>query len=390
MNVQETPEVSVVIPCLNEERTVADCVAAAWEGIRASGLPGEVIVADNGSSDGSCALAVKAGARVVRVARRGYGAALQAGFLSARGRLLVMGDADMSYDFRKIPEFVAEQARSGADLVLGNRFGGAIEPGAMPWTHRVIGNPAISWTIRRFFRCRVRDAYCGLRLITRTAHARLPLMSTGMEYALEMVVLASLSGLRIGQVPITLHVDRRDRAPHLRTWRDGYRSFRFLLRMAPITVYWLPGVVLVSSAAVLMLWAVRQQLAGRDVAAAAIQSAGGVLLVGWLMLLLGAIARVFSTGFLGGRVDPALRGVFSVVRLEHGIALSAAAVAAGVAAILAGLNRSSALTLLGVLLLVMAVGTGFGIFVISLMGRAVPDNRFALRAGADAGDRDAV
>src|SRR5438128_4907543 len=188
-------DVSVVIPCLNEERTIGACVKAAFDGIQDTGLQGEVIVADNGSSDRSITRAQAAGARVVRVPRRGYGAALHAGFLVARGRLLIMGDADLSYDFRDIPVFIAEQKRTQADMVIGDRFHGCIEPGAMPWTHRMIGNPLISWTIRCFFGAPVNDCYCGLRLITREAYRRLHMTATGMEYALEMVVLTVLAGM---------------------------------------------------------------------------------------------------------------------------------------------------------------------------------------------------
>ncbi|MEI7634380.1 MAG: glycosyltransferase [bacterium] len=370
-------DISVVIPCLNEARTVGRCVEAAIEGIGAAGLSGEVIVADNGSSDRSRERAVAAGARIVSAERRGYGAAVQAGFLAARGKLLVMGDADLSYDFREIQALTTEQSRTGAGLVIGDRLNGRIERGAMPWAHRVIGNPAISRTIRLIFGTPVNDCYCGLRLITRDAHRRLRLTSTGMEYALEMIVLAKLAGITFANVPVTLRMDDRDRPPHLRTIRDGYRSFRFLFQHAPITVYLAPGLCLIAGALVqLASTAWREIAAGAPAPLNALTlAAGGVLLLGWVMILLGVIARMFAAGFLHGSVDPLLPRFFQLVQLEHGVSICLVAVAAGFG-LLACDSWSHALFYLGVLGLVMGAGTLFGAFVVSLIGRAVPDNRF--------------
>lgn len=236
-------ELTVLVPCLNEARTVARCVSAALGFLRAAGVAGEVLVADNGSTDGSQALARQAGARVIDVARRGYGAALGAGIAAARGRFVVMGDADDSYDFTSLLAFV-ERLRGGAQLVMGNRFQGGIAPGAMPWLHRHLGNPVLSFIGRLFFRVRIGDFHCGLRGFSREAMLGLGLVSPGMEFASEMVAKAALAGLPIEEVPTTLRPDGRDRPPHLRTWRDGWRHLRFLLLFCPRWLFLYPGLLL--------------------------------------------------------------------------------------------------------------------------------------------------
>ena len=378
MTNEEQIDISVVIPCLNEERTIRACVEAGFEGIRRAELKGEVVVADNGSTDRSVRRALAAGARVVHVTRRGYGAALQTGFNSARGRLMVMGDADLSYDFREIPKFVAKQARSGADLVIGDRLGGRIEKGAMPWSHRLIGNPLISATIRFFFRAKTHDCYCGLRMITKDAWNRLDVNATGMEFALEMIVLARLANMRIEQVPIILHVDGRDHKPHLKTLRDGYRSFRFLFRHAPITVYFLPGLLMIALGVGGLLWRAWQEITvGPSLSALAPVSAV-LVLVGWLMILLGTIARVFATGFLSNKVDTSLRQFFGRLHLEHGVLASGLLLVFGLFALAWAGWQYQSVSLLGMVGIVVAVGTLLGGLVVSLMGRAVPDNRFFL------------
>src|SRR6266545_4783760 len=215
MSVDE-PVVSVVMPCLNEAETLGRCIAAARTALEAAGIPGEVIVADNGSTDGSPEIASRAGARVVRVAERGYGAALIGGIAAARGRHVVMGDADDSYDFGAVPAFV-RKLEEGNDLIIGSRFRGRIEPGAMPPLHRWLGNPILSLLGRLFFRAPVSDFHCGIRAFRRDAIQRLDLKTTGMEFASEMVVKASLFGLKIAEIPVTLRRDGRSRPPHLRT-----------------------------------------------------------------------------------------------------------------------------------------------------------------------------
>lgn len=231
------PEVSVVLPCLDEADTLGGCIAAAQRALTLHGLDGEIIVANNGSTDGSAEIARRLGARVVSVAVRGYGRALMAGIAASRGRYIVMGDADGSYDFAEAPRLVAA-LRGGADLALGCRLpsgGGTVAPGAMPPLHRWLGNPMFSWLARRVFGAPVHDIYCGLRGFTRVLYDGLSLSSPGMEFAAEMVLRAALAGARIAELPLTLRPDgRRSHRPHLRTFRDGWRTVRLFLRCAPL------------------------------------------------------------------------------------------------------------------------------------------------------------
>jgi hypothetical protein len=238
-----TLELTILMPCLNEALTVGACVRQARTFLASSGIAGEVVVADNGSTDGSRELARAEGARVVAVPERGYGAALRAGIQAAQGRFVVMGDSDCSYDFSRLEAFVAA-LRSGQQLVMGNRFAGGIAPGAMPRLHRYLGNPVLSFVGRLFFKSPVRDFHCGLRGFERGAMLALGLQSPGMEFASEMVVKATLHGLRVTEVPTTLSPDGRDRPPHLRSWRDGWRHLRFLLLHAPAWLFMYPGLVL--------------------------------------------------------------------------------------------------------------------------------------------------
>jgi glycosyltransferase involved in cell wall biosynthesis len=231
------------MPCLNEVETLGRCIADASSFLERSGLSGEIIVADNGSSDGSQVVATEKGARLVSVSEQGYGAALQGGVAAARGELIIMGDSDASYDFRSLDSFV-EKLNDGADLVVGNRFVGGIERGAMPVLHRYLGNPILSTLARVLFRVPVRDIYCGLRGFTKAAVERLDLQSDGMEFALEMVVKAKLMNMRIAEVPTTLSPDGRSRPPHLRTWQDGLRSLRFYFLCSPHWVFLYPGLAI--------------------------------------------------------------------------------------------------------------------------------------------------
>lgn len=236
-------ELTVLMPCLNEAKTVAACVRAARAYIEESGIDGEVLVADNGSTDGSIDIAQAAGARVVHVPTRGYGAALMAGIDAAHGRYVIMGDADCSYDFSSLGLYV-ERLRAGADLVMGNRFKGGIEPGAMPVLHRYLGNPVLSFVGRLFFRIKIGDFHCGLRGFSRASILRLGLVTPGMEFASEMVAKAALASLRVEEVPTTLRPDKRGRPPHLRTWRDGWRHLRFLLLFCPRWLFLYPGITM--------------------------------------------------------------------------------------------------------------------------------------------------
>lgn len=239
-------ELTILMPCLNEAKTVVQCVEAAFSFLRRSGIEGEVVVADNGSMDGSRELAAAAGATVVPVADRGYGAALMGGIHAARGTYVIMGDADSSYDFAHLEGFV-EKLRGGADLVMGNRFAGGIEVGAMPFLHRYLGNPVLSFIGRLFFRTPIRDFHCGLRGFRKEAIQRLELVTPGMEFASEMVAKSALAGLRIAEVPTVLRPDGRDRPPHLRTWRDGWRHLRFLLLFCPRWLFLYPGMFLLAA-----------------------------------------------------------------------------------------------------------------------------------------------
>jgi glycosyltransferase involved in cell wall biosynthesis len=221
-------EVSVVLPCLNEERTLAGCIATIKRALQVQEMMGEIIVADNGSADGSQGIAIQSGARLVHVQERGYGSALRGGIAAARGKYVIFADADGSYDFMNIPRFV-DKLREGNDLVMGNRFAGKIHDGAMPWLHRYVGNPVLSWIGRLLFRVPIGDFHCGLRGVSKAAFEQMQLRATGMEFATEMVIKAGMGGLRITEIPVELRPDGRDRPPHLRTWRDGWRHLQFML-----------------------------------------------------------------------------------------------------------------------------------------------------------------
>lgn len=246
-NATLTLDVSIVMPCLNEAATVAKCVAQAREALaileEKHGLSGEVVIADNGSTDGSQRLAEQAGARVVGIEARGYGAALKGGFRSAYGRYLVMGDSDCSYNFiESVP--MIEALMNGADFCMGSRFKGRIEPGAMPWKNKYIGNPVLSGILRLFFRTTISDSHCGLRALTRETFEALRLSSTGMEFASEMVLKAALKKIEIAEVPVTLSPDERGRPPHLNPWRDGLRHMFYMLMLSPSWLFILPAMML--------------------------------------------------------------------------------------------------------------------------------------------------
>jgi glycosyltransferase involved in cell wall biosynthesis len=237
------PELSVVMPCLNEEETLGLCLEKARATIQRLGLSAEIVVADNGSTDRSVEIAQSYGARVVHESRKGYGSAYLAGLAAARGRYIVMADSDDSYDWTDIGRFL-EPLRQGADFVIGTRLRGHIDPGAMPWLHRYVGNPVLTGTLNVLFGAGISDAHCGMRAFTRDALDRMHLRTTGMEFASEMVIKAAKAGLRIVEIPITLHKDKRSRKPHLRTWRDGWRHLRFMLLLSSTWLYMIPGLVL--------------------------------------------------------------------------------------------------------------------------------------------------
>ena len=314
-------EVSVVIPCLNEANSLAYCVDKAVKAFRAAGLSGEVVVADNGSTDGSIQIAEQHGARVIRVAERGYGAALRAGIAGARGLFIIMGVADDSYDFTDVPRFV-EKLHEGNDIVMGNRFRGEIKPGAMPPLHKYFGNPGLTALLNTLFHAHIGDGYCGMRGFTRSLYDRLDLRSSGMEFALEMVIKSAQIGARIAEIPITLWPDKRGRAPHLRSFRDGWRSLRFMLLYAPNWLFLLPGTALVLTGLFLVFWLLPgpRQISphvGLDIHTMIF----GVIftLLGAQILSIGAFAKVFSYAERFDRRSVSLRRVLKRVTLETGL-----------------------------------------------------------------------
>jgi hypothetical protein len=375
-------ELSVVMPCLNEARTVARCVEKALGCLRALGVEGEVVIADNGSTDGSRELARAAGARVVEVERRGYGSALQAGIAAARGRYVIMGDADDSYDFTDLKPFL-DRLRAGDDLVMGNRFRGGIKPGAMPWLHRYVGNPVLSGILNLFFRTPVGDAHCGLRGFRKDAYERLGLSTTGMEFASEMVVKASLHRQKISEVPTTLSPDGRDRPPHLRSFRDGWRHLRFLLLMCPLWLYFIPSLLLAGVGLGLMVWlSPGPRLVGSVELDVHTMLLGCLcVLLGYQTLWLGAFAKVH--GWTSGLFPPDA----TTRRLSHWVTLERGIVA-GLALLVIGLGLNVWLVhewaardlghlpvettlryaLWGLTTMVLGVQTIYGSFFLSMLG----------------------
>jgi glycosyltransferase involved in cell wall biosynthesis len=326
------------MPCLNEADTLAICIEKARNALETSGIDGEIVVADNGSTDGSQAIARKAGARVVDVQARGYGNALMGGIAAARGRFVMMGDADDSYDWGEIPRFV-EELRKGFDLVQGCRLpsgGGRILPGAMPVSHRWVGNPLFTKMVRVMFGARVNDVYCGMRGFSRELYERLDLRCTGMEFATEMIIKASLYRERIAEVPITLHPDgRKAHPPHLSTVRDGWRTLRFFLMYSPRWLFFYPGagLALLGLAAYAMAMpAVEVRGVVFDVHTLLVGSLA--LLMGWQTVLFGLFTRVFAVSEGLVPADPQLEKAQRVLTLERGIAFGSLAFIAGMALIL--------------------------------------------------------
>lgn len=323
-------ELTVLLPCLNEAETLEVCIRKAQACLARLGINGEVLVADNGSTDGSQALARRAGARVVDVALRGYGAALYHGGRAALGRHVIMGDADDSYDFSRLDAFV-EALRQGADLVMGNRFAGGIQPGAMPWKNRYLGNPLLSFIGRLFFRTPIRDFHCGLRGFTRDAFARMDLRTTGMEFASEMVIKATLLGLRVVEVPTTLDRDGRSRPPHLRPWRDGWRHLRFMLLFCPRWLFLYPGIALVGGGALGAALVLAGALPGLQAGLAphALLLASAAVLLGFQAVAFAFCARIYA--FTEGLKpqDRHLERLFSRFTLETGLLAGGALLLAG-------------------------------------------------------------
>ncbi len=336
-------ELSIVMPCLNEADTLDACVEKAQRALREHHIAGEIIVADNGSTDGSQDIATRMGARVVQVEAKGYGSALMGGIAAARGKFIIMGDADDSYDFLEVPKFV-EKLREGADLVQGCRLpagGGTVMPHAMPFLHRWWGNPMFSLMARRWFRVPIHDVYCGLRGFTKELYRRLDQRCTGMEFATEMIIKSSLYGAEIAEVPITLHPDgRKSHAPHLKTFRDGWRTLRFFLIYSPRWLFLIPGVSLI------LLGLIGYGLAMPGATLGGVSFDAHTLLFASLAILLGYQAilfAIFSKTFaiIEGLLpeDPRMNRFFELVNLERGLILGTGALLVGLTLLAAAVNQ---------------------------------------------------
>ena len=331
-------ELTILMPCLNEAETIARCIEKARIGLQRAGVTGEILIADNGSTDGSPAIAERLGARVVVVNEKGYGHALRGGVRAALGIWILMGDADDSYDFSEADRFV-KKLKAGDELVMGCRLpigGGTILPGAMPWKNRRLGNPVLTFIGRLFFTCPAHDFHCGLRGFTRAAFEKMELQTTGMEFASGMVIKATLKQIKISEVPVTLHPDGRSRPPHLKPWRDGWRHLRFMLLYSPRWLFLVPGLLLSAFGAALAAVLAVQNL-----------SIGGVVLnVGTLMMACMAVVvgfqltafafytKIFATAEGLLPEDPNLNRLFHFFTLEKGIAAGLLVLAAGLALLL--------------------------------------------------------
>jgi len=370
------------MPCLNEAETLEVCIRKAQQALHGAGIIGEVIIADNGSSDGSIEIAQRLGARVVPVKAKGYGNALMGGIAAASGKYIVMGDADDSYDFGHIPQFI-EQLRSGSDLVMGNRFRGGIQKNAMPAMHQYFGNPALSWLGRLFFRGSVGDFYCGLRGFRKDAYERMGLRTTGMEFATEMVVKASLLKMRIAEVPTTLSPDGRSRPPHLRTWRDGWRTLRFFLLYSPRWLFLYPGLFLMLVGGFLGAWLLP---ASRTVGHVnfdvhTMLYAAAFVLLGFQAISFAVFTKLFaiSEGLLPP--DPALDRLFRYITLEVGVLIGMLLTIGGLAGSIHALDvwgarhfgtldypHTMRVVIPSVLFLALGVQTIFASFFLSVLG----------------------
>lgn len=327
----QTVEISIVMPCLNEAETLATCIQKAQRAIAKEGLSAEIIVADNGSTDGSQVIAKELGARVVSVSRKGYGSALIGGIDAANGRFVIMGDADDSYDFTAIAPLI-EKLREGYDLVMGNRFLGGIETGAMPWSHRWVGNPVLTLISRVFFHTPVGDAHCGLRGFKKEAYEHMRLRASGMEFASEMVIKASLQGMRIAEVPVTLRPDGRSRPPHLRTWRDGWRHLRFMLLFSPRWLFLYPGLALF---AVGLIAGAALETGSKTIGPFSFDIhtlllAGFFCLMGYQLIVFAVFTKVFAMRAGFHPPNRTYTAMFKYLQLETGLALGALMCAVGV------------------------------------------------------------
>jgi glycosyltransferase involved in cell wall biosynthesis len=378
----ETPELSIVMPCLNEAETLATCIEKAKGYLARSGVAGEVIVADNGSTDGSQEIARRLGARVVDVAQKGYGSALHGGITAARGRYVVLGDSDDSYDFSRLDGFL-ERLRAGDELVMGNRFRGGILPGAMPPLHRYLGNPVLSFIGRLFFHAPVGDFHCGLRAVNRKAYDVIAPNTTGMEYASEMVIKATLAGLRISEVPIVLHPDGRSRPPHLRSWRDGWRHLRFMLLFSPRWLFLIPGSLLFAAGLLASIWLMggTRRVGPFHLDIHTLLIAGLACLLGYQLIVFAFFTKVFAITEGFQPMPTYFERLFRWVSLEVGILAGLALTLGGVAALVAAVvswgsggfgaldpRETMRQVIPGAILLVLGIQTVFSSFFLSTLG----------------------
>lgn len=378
-------DVSIVMPCLNEADTLGSCLTKALRFMHENNIAGEIIVADNGSVDGSLEIAAAHGVRVVKVVARGYGNALMAGIAEAKGKYVVMGDADDSYDFGEIPRFL-NKLKEGYDFVQGCRLsigGGTIKPGAMPLLHRWLGNPAFSFMAKHMFQAPIHDVYCGLRAFNKKAYESLNQRCTGMEFATEMIIKASLRNLKIAEVPITLHPDgRKQHAPHLKTFRDGWRTLRFFLICSPRWLFLIPGLALF----LLGLAGYSLALPGFTIGGVAFDAhtllvASMALIVGQQAIFFAIFAKMFSIG--EGLLPPnrSMDRFFSVFTLEKGLAISSATIVVGICMLFFAVNiwrlnnfgsldysHTMRLVVPGTTLIVLGAQTIFSSFIISILG----------------------
>ena len=370
----DEPLVTVVIPCLNEEENITECVTRALTTMRDAGIDGEVVVADNASEDRSAELATAAGARVVAEPRRGYGSAYLAGFNAARGKYLVMADADLTYDFSEIPKFV-EHLEGGSELVMGDRMDN-IHPGAMPWLHRYVGNPILTGILNLFFRTGVSDAHCGMRALRRDVLPRLDLRTTGMEFASEMVIRASKEKLRISEFPIEYHP--RGGESKLSSFRDGWRHLRFLLVHSPTHLFLVPGLAMLVLGTAIALTVVSQiDIFGREWNLHTMLAGALLMIVGTQVVALGLGAHAYGTYFMNEK-DPWFDRMRARFRLEHGLMLGGAVFAAGLvmAAVIVitwidrgfGQLSEERLAVLAATLMIVGVQVFFSSFLLSILG----------------------
>ncbi|MCQ3936906.1 MAG: glycosyltransferase family 2 protein [Chloroflexi bacterium] len=373
-------ELSIVLPCLNEERTVGTCVAKAVGFLKKHHINGEVLVADNGSTDRSVEIAAKEGARVVHAAQKGYGSALRGGFEAAHGRFIIMADADDSYDLVNLMPFV-EKLREGYELVMGNRFKGGIKPGAMPWHHRYIGNPILSFIGKLFFKSPANDFHCGLRGFTKEAIQKMDLQTTGMELASEIVIKASILGMKTCEVPTTLSPDGRDRPPHLRSFRDGWRHLRFLLLYSPSWLFLYPGLVLTVMGGVfsLALFFGPVDIGFRYIDFHTFIAAGSLTYLGMNMISFAALTRIYAynSGLLPRK--PRFFSLFGKFNLETGVLTGSLLALTGLMLMIRAISLSSnfaqigfdnsvRLVFGGALALVSGAQVIFTSFVLSMLG----------------------